>query len=247
MKLKIISWNIWAGRYLEKIISFLEEQNADIICLQEVIQNIDGSENVAQIIAEKLGYEWVYNTTAEFNLSLLFSAPDKEIAWGNAILSKYKITGHAVHVLSEDQKRTALEANISVNDVNMGENKVVNIFSTHLLHTHHEVQSDIQDMQAKKLVDIASQKNKTIVAGDFNNNPQSNPVHILQSKMVSADTNLDVPSWSAYEDGCSVCKPKKNLCRLDYIFTTKDIVTLDARVENSDGADHLPVSAIVEV
>lgn len=50
-KVKVVSWNIWGGQHLPEILDFLLEFKPDIICLQEVIQDLDGKNNTAETIA----------------------------------------------------------------------------------------------------------------------------------------------------------------------------------------------------
>lgn len=57
MNVKLLSWNIWGGQYLPEIVDFLKKEKADIIALQEVIEDLNGANNVAKIIAQKLRYE----------------------------------------------------------------------------------------------------------------------------------------------------------------------------------------------
>ena len=58
MKVKILSWNIWCGTYLDEVTEFLKNANADIIALQEVVEDERG--NLVEIIAKELGYKYVH-------------------------------------------------------------------------------------------------------------------------------------------------------------------------------------------
>jgi endonuclease/exonuclease/phosphatase family metal-dependent hydrolase len=233
MILKVLSWNIWFGKHYHEIVKHLKDAEADIIALQEVIQDLDGKHNTAENIAKELGYHWKYEETLRLDYE------GKMISWGNAILSKHKIVETKLHELSSgDQRRTALEAKIEI------EGKEVTIFSTHLVHTHQKP-SDLQESQAKNLMEIVPNEN-ALVMGDFNALPDSNAVRYVSERLQNTDTQLD-PSWSVYIDGCDVCQVDQLIHRLDYIFTTKGIKVHSFQTDYSKGSDHLPIAASIEM
>lgn len=238
MQLKILSWNIWGGQYLSQIIDFLKESNADIIGLQEVAQDPGGANNIAQVIAEKLGYKWVYAPTKQLKASEIGWKSEKIMEWGNAILARHKIIESKNHPLSEAHKRFAFEATIQVKTNNL------HVFSTHLLHTHQQP-SETQEAQADNLIKILP-STRTVVMGDFNAKPDSVAIRKMREVFADADPT-SIPTWSVYPEGCPVCKPQALNIRLDYIFTSRDIEARSFKVENSKGSDHLPVSVLIEI
>ena len=244
MQLKILSWNIWGGHYLPQVIDLLKESNAHIIGLPEVTQDPGGANNLAQVIGEQLGYKWVYAPVKQLKASEINLKSEKIIERGNAILSRYKITGNKNHPLSEVHKRFALETTIRVNTKNL------NVFSTHLVHIHQqpsETQEKLEthEMQATNLIKFLPKEN-TIVMGDFNATQKSAAIRKMCEAFVDTDP-ASTPTWSVYPEGCPVCKPQSIDTRLDYIFTSRGIKTSSFKVENSKGSDHLPISVIVEI
>jgi endonuclease/exonuclease/phosphatase family metal-dependent hydrolase len=239
-KIKILSWNIWCGTYLNEVIKFLQKNKVDIISFQEVIENNSG--NIAKMIAEKLGYEYVYAIDMDMPLKWLpgYEKDNKKtIKMGNAILSRYKIVESKVHKLIKNEQRSVIEANIYIGDV------LLNVFSVHIMHTHQK-QLDLQDLQIENLLKILPEKN-TIVMGDFNSLPNSSVIQRMNKSLNNSEINCNTPTWSVYKDGCDICKVDKVICKLDYIFTSKDIVTNSFRVYSSKASDHLPVSTFLEL
>ncbi len=231
MKLKVLSWNIWCDGYFDEISRFLSFFDADIIGLQEVLPQ---SKNIPVIdFLGSLGYEHAYGPALTMPLA---KGTSEEM--GNAIFSKHKILGRNIHVLSQENKRIAVQADIEVRGV------VLHVFSVHLLHTHQQP-SKIQDLQTENLIKVLP-KEKTIVMGDFNATPESNPLKRMKEVLVNTDTGL-APTWSVYPEGCPTCSPQKIDTRLDYIFTSRDLKSNGPRVEDSRGSDHLPISVAVEV
>lgn len=227
--MKLLSWNIWGGKYLPRVMDFLAVSGADIIALQEVEEQDDGG-NTAQYIAEKLGVTYVYARSMRYNNE------GKETYRGNAVLSKYPIADHTVHVLSREQSRSAIQADIDVSG------SMLHVVSVHIIHSHQQP-SPIQVEQVNSLID-AVPKERAVVMGDFNALPESQAISVMRGAFADTDTS-DTPSWCLYPDGCNVCKPERVEWKLDYIFTTPDIVTKDFRAELSEASDHLPVSVVV--
>lgn len=240
MKLKLLSWNIWCGTYLDEVIKSLQTIDADIIALQEVVEDERG--NIAKIIADRLGYEYI--NTADTNMPLKYLPGYREdnestVRMGDAILSKYKILEHKQHRLIQGKNRTVVEANIEIKD------KILNIFSVHLKHTHQK-QLDLQDLQAENLLKILPEKD-TILMGDFNSLPKSNVIKKISELLQNTETHSDTPTWSAYTEGCTECKVGDIIHKIDYIFTTKDIHINSFNVHDSKASDHLPISTIIEI
>ncbi len=230
MQLKILSWNIWIDGHFDQIVDFLKTSDADIIGLQEV-QTDDPKRDVIKYL-EGLGYKYVFApVTKEWGGKVWKDGP--------AIFSRYNIIESKTHTLSEVNSRAAIQA-----DIQVGNNKALHVFSTHLLHTHQKP-DELQVMQVDSLIKVLPGDN-TIVMGDFNAAPDSIAIQKMRGIMMDADP-ASSPTWSVYPEGCSKCIPQAINTRLDYIFTSKDIKTSSFKVENSKGSDHLPISVIVEI
>ncbi|TAK59266.1 hypothetical protein EPO14_00385 [Patescibacteria group bacterium] len=231
MQLKVLSWNIWDEGHFDEIAEFLRSSEADIIGLQEVLP-FSKSIPIIEFLTS-LGYEHVYAPARAATLS-----SDGTDEMGNAVFSRHPIVSSAVHMLSDENKRVAVQADITI------EGETVHVFSVHLLHTHQKV-SSIQELQVENLLKVLPLE-KVMVMGDFNATPESVAVQKMHSVLTDTDTT-HTPTWSVYPEGCPVCNPQKIDTRLDYIFLSSDIKTIASKVENSKGSDHLPISATVEI
>lgn len=228
MILKVLSWNIWIDGYFDQIAHFLKESNADIIGLQEV-KDDDPKRDVIGYLS-KLGYAYVF-------------AP-VEKAWGGdiyhdgpAIFSKYPIIRSEISLLSKTDSRAAVRADIQV------EERLVHVFSTHLIHTHQK-ESPVQEEQGANLLQLLPHDH-VIVMGDFNAIPESTVIQNMKHVLVDSNPSAD-PTWSVYPAGCATCNPQNIDIRLDYIFTSNDIQVKSFEVGDSQGSDHLPISATIE-
>ena len=85
--IKILTWNLWWKfedyKFREKLIlSEIENNHPDILCLQEVWEEEDESQ--ARTIANKLGYNYIFEKSFEFD----------GVSFGNAIITKFPISSH---------------------------------------------------------------------------------------------------------------------------------------------------------
>ena len=229
MKLKVISWNIWIDGNFKEVVDFLRNSQADIIGLQEVVDD-DRSRDIIKALKNE-GYNSYFGSAEHTWDGNVYKD-------GPAILTKYKIIKNETHTLSEKDKRVAVQADI------VAGNKTLHIFSTHLIHTHQK-KGEEQDIQVSNLIKILPSE-RTILMGDFNAIPESSVIRNVNKVLVDADPD-SYPTWSIYPEGCLVCNPQTMDTRLDYIFTSKDLKASSYKVEDSKASDHLPISVIIEI
>jgi len=224
MQITIASWNIWGGIFLPEVYKFLIQTDADIVALQEA-EELDNT-NTAEVIAKSLGYTCAYTRSMEYE------SGGKKSYRGNAVLSRFPIVQSTSHILSPEQSRTAIQADLMVGD------DLLHIVSVHLIHSHQK-ESPLQEEQVHTLIN-AVPKERTVIMGDFNALPESNSIQ--QMRKVFRDSDLsNTPTWCLYPDGCEVCKPDRVQWKLDYMFSTQDISVRDFAVGVSKGSDHLPI------
>ena len=228
-KIKVLSWNIWIDGHFDDIADFLKKTDADIIGLQEVKDN-DPKLDVIGYLSE-LGYEYRFAPVE-------YSWDGQTYIFGPAVFSKYKIESSEIFNLHDEHKRVAVRADIKVGD------KVLHVFSTHLMHTHQQP-SERQEAQVKNLIK-AIPTDHSIVMGDFNATPESNAIQKMKEVLIDSDSN-SLPTWSVYPAGCEDCNPQKIDTRLDYIFVTPDLRAHSFEVGESRASDHLPILVTVEL
>jgi len=229
MELKILSWNIWINGYFDQVVEFLKKSQANIIGLQEVVD--DNPKRDVINVLNMLGYEYVFGSAEH-------SWGGKVYRDGPAIFSKYKIAKKRIHILSNKDKRAAVQAEIEVG------NKTLNVFSTHLVHAHQKKLEE-QNIQAANLLKLLPSE-RTILMGDFNATPDSQVIKNFGKVLIDSDLG-NFPTWSVYPEGCHVCNPQAIDTKLDYIFTSKDIKSREFKVEESKASDHLPISVVINM
>jgi len=230
MKIKILSWNIWVDGNVKKWEEFILKSNADIIGLQEV-KDDDKERDIIGFLT-KIGYKHMFARTEQV-------WDGKIHRHGPAIFSKFPIVkSQKIQLKKGKNERAAAYAQID------GSGELLNIFSTHLIHTHQK-SSEQQEEQTKKLISRLP-KSKVIVMGDFNATPESESIKEMKKILVDTDPSL-TPTWSVYPEGCGECNPQEINTKLDYIFVSKDLKSSSFEVGRSDGSDHLPISVTVEI
>ena len=236
MILKVLSWNSWAGKNLEKATAFLSKTDADIIGLQEVLER--DKQNNAEDIAKKLGLNYFY---CQAFTDDRHNVPTYHL--GNAILTKFTIEKSFCNELSslelyqktsETEPRTAAEVDLSVNG------KSLNFFSAHLAHSPRLRPSKMRDIQLNNLLKHLPNQ-LTILMGDFNSLPDSEVIKKLEEKLINTDK--DSSGTTAVDDD----EHGKFNFRKDYIFVSPDITVKSFKILDSDASDHLPILAEIEI
>ena len=155
----------------ERIISVLQELKADILCLQEVVNDPTGAAqwNQAHAIAD---------TFPGFNVSFGVNRPYRDGTYGNMTLSRFPIVSWKNHDLSREgrEPRGVLQTEIEV-----ARGQVMHVFNVHLGTGHME-----RRYQARKLLnpEVLEQTDLTgprLVLGDFNEWTRGLTTHLLQS------------------------------------------------------------------
>lgn len=230
--MKVISWNIWRGKNLDKIIELLKQEKPDIVGLQEVKGFLKGDEKLssAQTIAEKLGYQFFYQKA--FTTDRHY--PPYDI--GNALLTKlpireqigYELSGIADYEGSAiTEPRGAVEVKIISNGTE------VSFLSTHLAYSDNLADVPIRQKQLNKLLQAIGQRT-VVLMGDFNALPKSETIQTLSKVLVNADPVSRVPTWNRHKDNHNF--------RIDYIFVSPNVRYENFRVLKSQASDHQPIA-----
>lgn len=180
---RVVTWNLWwrFGPWEERqkaILGVLRELRPDVVGLQEVWASDDG-ENLAEWLAGELGLHWAWGPSP---------APgrwqrrigDTSVGIGNAVLSRWPVTDHAVLPLPAPTDvadgRLALYARLATPSYD------VPFFTTHLTSVPHA--SAVRCRQVRALAEfVAEHRGGTpfppIVTGDFNAWPDSDEIRLL--------------------------------------------------------------------
>ncbi|MEG1573376.1 MAG: endonuclease/exonuclease/phosphatase family protein, partial [Bacteroidales bacterium] len=233
-----------------EIIDFIETENADVVCLQEYYESVDGSFPIAPILKE--------------NADLLYHnkmAKNKKCYFGNVIFSKFPIiqSGEIPNV----NRLAAIYVDIvrktdtfRIYNMHLESNKLDNedhLFYTGLTSSSQE-NANIKEgtikiikklrhaaiersAQMKNiLAHIAQSPYPVVLSGDMNDNPVSYVYHKACTKLNDSFCEKGQGFGHTYQG----IFPSY---RIDYILTSKNIETLTFSCLDVDYSDHCPITS----
>ena len=230
---KVMSYNIHHAEGvdmildLERIAKVIEDSGAEIIGLQEVDNHWSERsqlEDQAKWLAERLDMHYTY--AANLDLDPVNPGEPRR-QYGTAVLSKYPIIQAANYPLTKignTEQRGLSETVINVKGHHL------NFYNTHLALTAAE-----RTIQIQEVIEIAGKTDgPKVIMGDLNARPNSAEMQPLFAhyKDAFADQN----------DAYTIPAENPN-SRIDYIFTSNEIETEDAKVLSTIASDHLPIVA----
>ncbi len=249
MNLKILQWNVFYKEDVDKIVAEIKRIDPDIVCAQELIQHLSKTPQIdtAKEIAEKLNYEYVYQTANTW------TGRDVKEAQGNAIFSKHPILSSSYHFLqplnsnppdAEHEGRVYLEVNIAVHDTEL------QIGTTHLSYSHKFQITDHRKKEINNLLEILTKKKqKYVFTADLNSTPDSYTItEILKIQDVkNPGPDFGENTWTTKPFDYHGFKEDALRWRLDYVFTTQDLNVIDSKIIATDVSDHLPILLEIEI
>lgn len=155
----------------DRIISVLQELDADILCLQEVVNDPTGPHewNQAHAIAQAFpGFHAAFGVTRPF----------RNGTYGNMTLSRYPILSWKNHDLSRERRepRGVLQTGI---DLPRG--RGMHVFNVHLGTGHMERRYQARKLLNPEVLEQPGLNGPRLVLGDFNEWTRGLTTHLLQS------------------------------------------------------------------
>ena len=234
LRVRVLTYNIQHGAGtdgtvdLARTAAVIKRLTPDLAALQEVDKATTRSRGVDQ--AAELGK--LTGMHAAFGKAMDFARGQ----YGEAILSRYPLTEVQVHSLPFTEgcePRCALAAR-----VRLGEDGPESVFaSTHLEHA----KAALRLCQAQKLNPALAATNAlpTILAGDFNDVPDSPAIKVLQPHWTDATAQRPNPTWPSD-------RPRS---KIDYVFFRPASAwrVVEQQVVNEPiASDHCPLLVVLE-
>ncbi|TAJ13989.1 endonuclease/exonuclease/phosphatase family protein [Patescibacteria group bacterium] len=251
--MKLISLNIEGAKHLARVCAFLEKEDADVLCVQEIF------ERDAEMIARK------YNLNHSFSPMLLSQYIKKEnepwepfgicmfsktllenvrsdMYWSpHQDLKKFDTTN--VHTKRETERHMLLSANVTIGET------LYTVATTHFTWTPDGQSDSYQETDTETLLHILEAFPEVILCGDFNLPRNHNP---LYEKFSSRYIDAIPPEYTSSLDltlhrmgNNPVESSKLAQFMVDYLFLTPQYHADNVHLE-SGVSDHMAVVADIK-
>ncbi|MCE9559575.1 MAG: endonuclease/exonuclease/phosphatase family protein [Armatimonadetes bacterium] len=226
-KLRVMSWNLHHGEFgLPGIVATIKAENPDVILLQEI----------HEVHGPLRPIEGLFELLPEYRMT-----GNKE----SAILTKIPIESGKVHELNLNSDRRYIpEVKLRF------DGQLLTFYTTHLyngfrpvwvrtpgslIYWSKKAQEDRED-QIRELDIVVSKGGYTILGGDFNTIPKGGVYDHFASRFGDSFKHVGRGVGWTFPANFPVV-------RIDYLWTTPDILTAEFRVVKSSASDHLPIVA----
>lgn len=243
--IRVLCYNIHYGQGndgvydVARLAKVIEATKPDLVALQEIDVMVERSGRVHQIreLGKLTGMASRYGPTQHYQGGL----------YGNGVLSRLPILDVVIQPLpyteSTEELVTYPRAAIAVT-VEAPDGKPLRFVSTHFQHNLEPDRIGQAKAINRLFVEDEEDDVRTILAGDMNALPDSEPMAIL------------LKHWEISKEGDSAealaptAPAKAPRSRIDYIMTRKadELTTTEARViDEKMASDHLPVFSVIEL
>lgn len=233
-----MQWNTWFKEDIKNKLAFLQEINADIYCLQEL--NVNEDINEFELLKSKVKLE-----------GALAIADTDHGGQGNAVLSKFPIESSESYFIKEpveprkhfsDEGRVYLETKLKLKNRNLV------VGTTHMSYTDAFEENPLKKQESDNLLKILKDySNGYVFAGDLNTPEDSLLIKKLERLFKHAGPDYSEKTWTTKDFGYNGFKVNSLDYRLDYVFATRDIKVVDAKIIQTKYSDHLPILAEIYI
>ncbi len=232
--IRVVTYNIHRCRGLDgrtiplRIAEVLQDLQADVIALQEVIGAGPHRPSQAEEIGAALGMGWTMASTRTLRGAL----------FGNVVLSRFPVRTHLQYDLSWKtcEARTCQRVDLDVGD------RALHVYNCHLGTAYLE-----RRFQAEKLGAIVQDRRVTgpkIVLGDFNEWTKGLTTQILTEKLESIDISAHLQRRRTYPGILP-------LVHLDHIYYQGQVEVVGMSLPRTRrvliASDHLPLVADLKI
>ncbi len=253
MLIKFLTLNLLdGGIFFDNITLFLKKEAPDIAVFQEVYNGQDPSleprlRTIARLQETLPDYQYHFAPTATEILD------GKKVPFGNAIFSRFPITGSNIifydipydpHYVKANKKGDFSKDPCNVQCVTLSVNgQGLHVFNTHgvwgLDGTDNERRFRMSEVIVSQIQNVAP----AILAGDFNTQPRTLAMQRIEEHLVNVFRNELVSTFNMRHK----TNPGYGAAVVDYIFVSPNIKVLDKACPDDDVSDHKPLLVTLEI
>lgn len=249
MKLKFLCLNMWEGGLLfDEILAFIKKEQPDIVALQEVYDGHDESlpHNYRSLDVLRSELKYPHEDFAP----AFFDHRDAGIViQGNAILSKYPLIksstvfydkpfGERTEHVPENfpwTPRNLQEVSVDVNGT------ILTVFNTQGIWGEDGRDSQRRLEMGKLIAQQVQGKSYTVLAGDFNCNPDTQTIGFIEEYLTNVFSNKLTSTFNM----CHKTNPGFATAVVDMVFISSDLKVVSYSCPSINISDHLPL--LVEI
>jgi endonuclease/exonuclease/phosphatase family metal-dependent hydrolase len=235
--MKIISLNTWSGIVYEPFKAFFQQyKDVDVFCLQEIYSNAHGKEEPHPTLDMKLDiYEQIQEWLADTHVG--YFRPAHSDYYGQAIFVKKEIVVEEegsiwIYENREPKKRGGHSRNLHYIRVSLNDKPIVVINLHGLWNGMGKTDTEDRISQSQKIHNfIESRSEEKIVVGDFNLNPDTESLAIVEEGMrnLIKEYGITTTRTSFYD---------KDSKFADYALVSSGIEVIDFKVLPEEVSDH---------
>jgi len=252
LQLKFVCLNLWhGGRLFPGILSFLKEQDADVVALQEVYNGTDPSypDNFRSLSVLRDQLTYPYDNFAPAVLDIMEVG---KIDNGNMVLSKLPISGSDVAFFNElygecdaydPRQFPTMPRNLQHVQIDTPAGEL-NVFN---FHGVWDLNGDNDSPQRRKMSEMIIEhvkgKPNVILAGDTNARPTNPAMQRIEKHLKSVfGTELATTFNMKRKDD-----PGYATAAVDMVFVSPDMKVVSKACPDVDISDHLPLIVTLEI
>ncbi len=255
MKIKLITLNIWKQSNLqEKAVDFINKENPDVICLQEVYNGTDKK--------LKLQYRSLEFFKKKLRLTHSQFAPTfrditkedhLDAEQGLTIFSRYPIVKTDVtffdlpyRVFYDYEKTPEIFPKIPrlLQYVKIKvENNFLNVFNTHGIWDSFGLDNERRLKMSEVIVKNIKSKENVILAGDFNVRPDTQAIRNIEKHLKNIFKNELRSTFNMRRK----TEPGFATAVVDMVFVSNNMKIIDHYCPDADVSDHLPLVCVFEI
>lgn len=249
MSFKFICLNLWqGGKLFDEIVSWLREERADIIVLQEVYKSSDRS------------LERRYRSLAELKRALglphycfapaFMDYREKVAEMGNGVLSKFPVKASRTvfydvpydNHFANREDFTWVARNLQHVCIEGG-GGVVNVFNTQGIWGFDGDDNERRLNMVRIIVKEIGDKKNVVLAGDFNVKEGTETVAAIENRLLNVFKGELKSSFNMkWKDN-----PNFATAVVDMIFVSQDVKVIQHYMPEVNVSDHRPLVAVLEV
>lgn len=254
VRFKFITINIWFGGIVwENLVSFIKNEDPDILALQEVYDSHNPE------------YEKRFRTMDELRIELtnlpynvfeptIFETSHDRAPWGNAIFSKFPINQHK-NVLfdlpvGEYNFETGTNPRLAPEGMLMTEIKTSNdqsitVCSWHGVWDNHGGNSEVRDIMGHSIITALIGKSPVILAGDTNLGNNTRVVRSLENEL-----KLQSVFGDTLQSTFNMTRKKEEFYAfesVDKVFISSELTVVEKEMPIVDISDHYPLEVVLEL